>query len=75
MPKLASKYDNNLNLEFQLASMQTEVAMIDTGDTPIGMMDEEVWQSTQDILLEQKFISAPIDLKTMYTNEFVEKVQ
>ncbi|MCK6627238.1 MAG: ABC transporter substrate-binding protein [Anaerolineae bacterium] len=75
MPKLASKYDNNLNLEFQLASMQTEVAMIDTGDTPIGMMDEEVWQSTQDILLEQKFISAPIDLKTVYTNEFVEKAQ
>jgi NitT/TauT family transport system substrate-binding protein len=75
MPQLAAKYDSQLNLNFQLASMQTEVAMIDTGGAPIGMMDEAVWQSTQDILMEQKFISTPVDAETVYTNEFVEKVR
>jgi hypothetical protein len=49
--------------------------MIDTGGAPIGMMDEAVWQSTQDILMEQKFISTLVDAETVYTNEFVEKVQ
>jgi hypothetical protein len=38
-------------------------------------MDEAVWQITEDILLEQGIISAPLDLKTVYTNEFVEKAQ
>jgi hypothetical protein len=38
-------------------------------------MDEVVWQETQQILLDQKFISAPMELNTVYTNEFVEKVQ
>jgi len=75
MPELAVQYDSNLNLEYQRASMLAEVAMIDTGDVPIGTMDEIVWQNTQQILLDQKFISAPFDLSTVYTNEFVEKVQ
>lgn len=75
MPELAAQYDNNLNLEYQHASMLAEIAMIDTGDVPIGVMDEIVWQETQQILLDQGFISTPIDLSTVYTNEFVGKVQ
>lgn len=75
MAELALKYDDTLDVNLQSATMQAQIPLIDTGDAPIGVMDETVWQITQDILLEQEIISAPVDLKKVYTNEFVEKVQ
>lgn len=75
MADLALKYDDTLNADLQSATMQAQIPLIDTGDAPIGTMDEAVWQITEDILLEQGIISAPLDLKTVYTNEFVEKAQ
>lgn len=67
------KYDETLSKEPQLASMKAEIPLVDTGDAPIGTMDEDVWHSTHDILLEQGFLSSPVDLKTVYTNQFVKK--
>lgn len=75
MAELALKYDDTLDANLQSATMQAQIPLIDTGDAPIGTMDEAVWQITQDILLEQEIISAPVDLKKVYTNQFVEKVQ
>jgi NitT/TauT family transport system substrate-binding protein len=72
---LTLKYDETLDSGFQRASMRAEIPLIDTGDAPIGTMDKAVWQSTQDMLLEQGFISSPVDLNALYTNEFVEKSQ
>ncbi|MCK6627239.1 MAG: ABC transporter substrate-binding protein [Anaerolineae bacterium] len=72
---LALKYDDTLDANLQSATMQAQIPLIDTGDAPIGTMDEEVWQITQDILLEQGIISTSVDLKTVYTNKFVEKAQ
>jgi len=70
---LALKYDPTLDLESQLASMKAEIPLIDTGDAPLGTMDEAVWQGTVSILVEQGFIPAPIDLPGLYTNEFIAK--
>ncbi len=70
---LTLKYDETLDSGFQRASMRAEIPLIDTGDAPIGWMDEAIWQSTQDILLEQGFISSPVDLDALYTNEFNEQ--
>lgn len=70
---LALKYDPTLDLQFQKASMKAEIPLIDTGDVPIGTMDAAVWQGSQDILVQQRFIPAPIDLAGLYTNEFIEK--
>ncbi|MBN1584523.1 MAG: ABC transporter substrate-binding protein [Anaerolineae bacterium] len=75
MAELAFKYDDSLDLAFQKASMYDEIPLIDTGDAPIGTMDAGVWQSTLDILLEQGFVSSPIDLNALYTNQFVEKAK
>jgi len=70
---LALKYDPTLDLQSQLASMKAEIPLIDTGDAPLGTMDEAVWQGTVSILVEQGFIPAPIDLPGLYTNEFIAK--
>lgn len=69
------KYDENLALDFQTASMEAQIPLIDTGDAPIGYMDEAVWENSQEILLNQDVIDDPVDLNAVYTNEFVEGAQ
>jgi ABC-type nitrate/sulfonate/bicarbonate transport system substrate-binding protein len=68
---LAVHYDDALDLAYQEQVMQTQIPFIDTGDAPIGSMDEDVWKTTQDILLEFGLISQPLDVNTIYTNQFV----
>ncbi len=72
---LVLQYDKTLDLEFQRASMRAEIPMIDTGDAPIGWMDDEVWQISQEILLQQGLLPSSVDLATFYTNRFVEAAQ
>ena len=66
------KYASDLDSAFELASMKVEIPLIDTGDAPIGFMDDAVWQNTQSILIEQGYLDAPVDLSSVYTNKFVE---
>jgi NitT/TauT family transport system substrate-binding protein len=72
---LALKYDKTLDVTFQRASMQAEIPLIDTGDVPIGTMDNPVWQNTNDILLQQGLIKSPVDLSAVFTNKYVEKAK
>jgi len=66
------KYDETLDAEIQAAQMAAQIPLIDTGDQPIGWMDEQVWQSTVDILLKSGFISSSVNLESLYTNEFIK---
>jgi hypothetical protein len=68
-------YDDQLDEEFQTSAMRAGIPLIDTGNAPIGLMEEAVWQNIQDILLAQGIITTTIDLSQLYTNEFVEKAQ
>jgi ABC-type nitrate/sulfonate/bicarbonate transport system substrate-binding protein len=69
--KLALTYDNTLDLTVQTETMKAQIPLISTGDSPIGTMDADVWNTTQEILLEFGLISKSIDLNTIYTNKFV----
>ncbi|KXK13490.1 MAG: NMT1/THI5-like domain-containing protein [Chloroflexi bacterium OLB14] len=71
MASVAVSYDETLDLEYQKQVMVASIPFIDTGNAPIGSMDEGVWNITQDILLEFDLLSAPVDLSTVYTNEFI----
>lgn len=68
---IAVKYDPNLDLTYQQEVMKTQIPFINTGDAPIGSMDEDVWNTTQEILLEFGLIAKPIELGTIYSNEFI----
>lgn len=68
--QLATTYDETLDLAYQQAVMQVQVPFINNGDGQIGSMNENIWKNTQNILLEFELISAPIDISTVYTNEF-----
>jgi NitT/TauT family transport system substrate-binding protein len=65
-------YDESLDLEVQAATHQAQIPLIDTGTATLGVMEERVWTSTQDILLNQGIIQEPQDVSDVYTNEFVE---
>jgi NitT/TauT family transport system substrate-binding protein len=67
----ALKYDDTLDLTYQQEVMKAQIPFIDTGDGAIGSMNENVWKTTQDILLEFDLITNPIDLSTVYTNKFI----
>ncbi len=73
--ELALKHDDTLDPALEVEIMRTQIPLIDTGDAPIGWMDEEVWQSTQDVLVEQEIVSSAVEVDKLYTNEFVEKAQ
>jgi len=66
------KYDETLDAEIQAAQMAAQIPLIDTGDQPIGWMDEQVWQSTVDILMNSGFIPSAIDVQSLYTNKFIK---
>ncbi len=67
----AVKYDNTLDLSYQQKVMKTQIPFIDNGDGQLGSMKNSIWENTQSILLEFNLISAPVDLSTIYTNEFL----
>lgn len=71
--QLALAYDETLDLAYQQAVMQAQIPFINTGDGQIGTMNESIWTNTQNILLEFNLISQPIDLSTVYTNEFAQR--
>jgi NitT/TauT family transport system substrate-binding protein len=68
---LAVKYDETLDLTYQEEVMKAQIPFLDTGDGPLGSMNENIWKTTQDILIEFDLISKPIDLNTVYTNQFI----
>lgn len=68
---LALQYDDTLDLAFQEEVMKAQIPFIDTGDAPIGSMDENVWNSTQEILLQFGLITQPVDLSVIFTNQFI----
>lgn len=72
---LSLLYDDQLDAPSEASALRMQIPLIDTGDAPIGWMDTPVWQATQDILLEQAIIPAPLDLEEVFTNQFVESSQ
>jgi NitT/TauT family transport system substrate-binding protein len=66
-------FNSELDEGFQLAALESSIPLIDTGEARIGLMRPEVWQQMHDILLEQGLLAEPLDITTVYTNEFVEK--
>lgn len=78
-PELATQatlaLDPKLDHNFQKIAMEMSIPLIDTGEDTLGYMRSTIWQTMHDVLLEQGLISGPVDLTTVYTNEFVEKTK
>jgi NitT/TauT family transport system substrate-binding protein len=55
----------------QLQNMLTLTTTPSGGGEPIGIMTEEDWQATIDLMVDVGQMEAPEDLSAFYTNEFV----
>ena len=54
--------------------LENSIPLIHTGDAPIGWMERERWEQTQNILIEQNILKSKIDINEVYTMEFMQKI-
>ncbi len=71
---LALRYNPELSLESEVESMRRSLPLIDPADSFPGHMTAENWQTTYQILLDQGFMSGPLDVEAGYTLTFLEKI-
>ncbi len=71
--KLALQFDQTLDPAHQVAIMKASIPYIHAS-VPIGVMDDTLWQDVHNTLLEQGIIEKPLNLNTVYSNTFVDKM-
>ncbi|HEY1011664.1 MAG TPA: ABC transporter substrate-binding protein [Herpetosiphonaceae bacterium] len=69
---LVQAYNSELKLEGQRSRLQATLPLLTLPGTKFGTMQPEFWQFTHQMLLDQKALSAPIDLQSAYTLRFLE---
>jgi NitT/TauT family transport system substrate-binding protein len=71
---ITQKYALAAYVEFQGEMMKSSVPFIHTGEDHIGWMSAEAWEEMHHLLLEQDLLAQPVDLQSVYTMEFLEKI-
>jgi NitT/TauT family transport system substrate-binding protein len=72
--KLAVARGQDLNLESETESMLRSLPLLKPGGSEPGMMTDQTWGLTHQILVEQGILEESFDLKAAYTLEFLRKV-
>lgn len=61
--------------KLQQEMMHNQVALVNTGESPIGWMEGEVWHNMYAMLMEQGLITTPInDIQSVYTMRFLQDI-
>ncbi len=60
--------------ELQKEAMQASLPLLNPAGSKIGMMQPEVWEFTQQMLLDQGTLSEPVEVEKAYTMEFLNKI-
>jgi NitT/TauT family transport system substrate-binding protein len=68
------KYAPKLDIDQQQRRLDTMLALIHPAGSQVGMMQSDIWQTTADILAKQGALPGPVDVKTAYTLDFLNKV-
>ncbi|GAB4198794.1 MAG: hypothetical protein OHK0022_18500 [Roseiflexaceae bacterium] len=67
-------YNNKLDSVGQLRRLQASLPLINPAGSKPGRMQVEVWQSTQQLLIDYKILQQPVDLKAAYTTRFLDAI-
>ena len=59
------------SIEHQIYMLEQSVPLIHTGNSKIGMMDDDSWQSVIEVLIVNNIIDQPPDMTDIYTNRFI----
>jgi NitT/TauT family transport system substrate-binding protein len=68
---IVMNYAVNNSLDHERYSLEKTIPLILSGDMPLGVMDDESWNSVEQILLDQKLVDGPLRLSDIYTNDFI----
>lgn len=69
------KYTTDRTKEHERYMILQSIPLIDTGKSPIGLMQAEEWQRNIDLLLNQGIIQNAIEPDTIFTNQFIQDNQ
>jgi NitT/TauT family transport system substrate-binding protein len=61
---------SKLSYAHELAMMKASVPLLTAGDGPVGTMDTAHWSSMQTLLVDGKFLKAPVALSEAFTADF-----
>ena len=68
------EYDSSLDSDGQLRRLQAMIPLINVPGKNLGTMDAYVWEDTQTIMLQEGSLDIAIDLNTVYTTVFLDKI-
>jgi NitT/TauT family transport system substrate-binding protein len=72
--QLTLTYDDKLNLDAQRRRLEATLPLLKPAGSHLGAMEAAVWQTTQQVLLDQNILTQPIDLERVYTQTFLNAV-
>ncbi len=64
-------YNPKLDRAQQQRRIDAMLALIRPAGSQVGMMNPDVWQSTYDVMAEEGSLPKPVDVKTVYTLDFL----
>jgi ABC-type nitrate/sulfonate/bicarbonate transport system substrate-binding protein len=67
-------YNPELEADAELESFLASVPVIAPVDTPIGMMNAAVWESSYGLLTDNAAFSEPFDVREAYTLDFLNRI-
>jgi len=70
---LPQEYDPDTEAEHLKFVLQVSIPLFCTGEHCIGWMEESVFQQAQRFLLEQGILQDPLEVREVYTREFIEQ--
>lgn len=74
MVELVLFYDDTLDLAGERRRLQASLPLINPANSRLGQMTPEIWQATQQVLLNQGILDEPIDLEAAYSTTFLDKI-
>lgn len=68
------EYDSTADPALEAGKMAASLPLIHTGEDDLGWMRGDVWRGMHDVLLEEGVLPQPVDVESVYTMAFLNRV-
>lgn len=71
---MVAKYKPDAVISVENAKMTASIPLVNTGEDYMGWMKPQMWAGMEKTLREQKVLTRPVDVTTVYTMQFLEEI-
>ncbi|MFH2020632.1 MAG: ABC transporter substrate-binding protein [archaeon] len=71
---IVMKYAKDTTHLHQELMLRSSLPLINTGESPLGMMESKEWEGAQRIFFSQEILPKPVGPENIYTTEVLEKI-